>query len=49
MSDINAISKDLATETKAQGETIETVQFNIEEAKDNTENAVDQLSKAAAK
>ena len=47
MSDINAISKDIAIETKAQGEKLEGLQDNMVVADKNTEAALGQLKEAA--
>ena len=46
MNDINAIAKDIAVETKAQGEKLEKLDENMEEADTNAEKALNELTQA---
>jgi t-SNARE complex subunit (syntaxin) len=46
MNDINAIAKDIAVETKAQGEKLEKLDENMEEADTNAEKALKELKGA---
>ena len=43
MNDINSIAKDIAIETKAQGEKLEHLDENMGIAEDNTTKALDEL------
>ena len=47
MQDINDIAKDIAVETRAQGEKLVKLDENMAVAEDNTANALNELTEAA--
>jgi len=47
MSDINHIAKDIAIETKEQGEKLEKLDLNMADAEDNAAKGLEQLKEAA--
>jgi hypothetical protein len=47
MSNMNEIAKDIAVETKAQGEKMEKLDDNMGAAEENAEKALDNLKEAA--